>query len=441
MSRLTAGRDVAVQAVTTHKERDRRSIPILVSASTISSIGNAITSLAIPWFVLETTGSAAKTGIAGGLTVLATVISGMLGGAAVDRLGYKRTSVISDLLSGVTVALIPTLYFLDLLEFWHLLVLLFLGAVFDSPGWTARSAMVPALAKRARTSLERVNAAMEFSSQGSRQLVGPLAAGVLVALLGATGALYIDALTFVVSMALIGLLLNFSNARIADPDSESESVQSSSYFSDVVAGLRYVAADPFLRVIIPMSVLYNFLISPIAVVVLPVFSHDLFGSASSLGIILTGFGVGSIVGTVGYGARGDRVSPLLAFWWFAALIAVGFWLLWLSTSIWLAVLSMSLLGLAIGPTNVLAVTTIHRQVPEGMLGRVFGLLSALGSGAAPLGVFLAGFLIEATDFRLAMLAAAAGATIGLAWVLGSRGLRRTLQEMQEAESEAAEHAA
>ncbi len=129
---------------------DRLAIPALVTATTISNLGNGITSLAIPWFVLVTTGSPARTGIAGALVVLANVLSSMLGGAVVDRLGHKRASIFSDLLSGMTVAIIPTLHFLDVLQFWHLLVLIFAGAVFDAPGSVARTALIPRLARQAK---------------------------------------------------------------------------------------------------------------------------------------------------------------------------------------------------------------------------------------------------------------------------------------------------
>jgi len=128
--------------------RERLPIFALLGASLISMVGNALTFIAVPWFVLETTGSAAKTGIVGGASFLALVIAGLFGGPAVDRLGFKRTSVISDVASGVSVALIPLLYATVGLDFWQLLVLVFLGAFLDAPGMTARQSLIPDLARR-----------------------------------------------------------------------------------------------------------------------------------------------------------------------------------------------------------------------------------------------------------------------------------------------------
>src|SRR5512138_531051 len=114
------------------------SLPLysLFTANAISLVGNVFTTIAIPWFVLQTTGSATQTGITGFFTILPVVLAGFLGGALIDRLGYKRTSIISDLASGITTALIPLLFFTIGLEFWQLMIIVFLGALLDTPGNT-----------------------------------------------------------------------------------------------------------------------------------------------------------------------------------------------------------------------------------------------------------------------------------------------------------------
>ena len=70
--------------------------------------------------------------------MLPTVLGALLGGAPLDRLGRKRASVLADLASGASVAAIPLLYHTVGLAFWQLLVLVFLGALLDAPGNTAR---------------------------------------------------------------------------------------------------------------------------------------------------------------------------------------------------------------------------------------------------------------------------------------------------------------
>ena len=124
-------------------DKNQRPLIGLLSANAISQFGNTFSLIAIPWFVLETTGSASQTGITVATGVVPFVIVGMLSGSIVERIGYKRSSVISDVLSFVSALLIPVLYLTRGLEFWQLLLLVFIGAFFDSPGISARQRMSP----------------------------------------------------------------------------------------------------------------------------------------------------------------------------------------------------------------------------------------------------------------------------------------------------------
>src|SRR2546425_5769253 len=136
--------------------------------------GNVAALIAIPWFVLETTGSATRTGITGFAGLVPIVLSGLLGGALVDRLGYRRMSVLADVLSGLSVAAIPLLYVTIGLSFWQLVALVFLGRLLDAPGTTARESLVPDVAAPARLSLERASGASAVIERGSRLMGAPL---------------------------------------------------------------------------------------------------------------------------------------------------------------------------------------------------------------------------------------------------------------------------
>lgn len=413
---------------------DRLGIPALAAAATISNVGNGITSLAIPWFVLVTTGSAARTGIAGGLVILATVLSSVAGGAMVDRLGFKRASIFADLLSGVTVAIIPTLYFLDVLAYWHLLVLVFAGAIFDTPGAVARRSLVPGLARRAGMPLERANSIMEFSDQSSRTLLGPLAGGALIGIMGAAAVLYVDAATFAISVIIIGVLVRVPRRVEQQAREMLEGATpggGESFLKSIIEGFQFVMGDAFLRLVMPISVLYNFILSSTVAVILPVFAREEFDSASALGLMMAAFGAGSAIGTVLYGWRGHQISRSWTLIGSVALIAIAFWILPVSTAVWMGMLATGLSGLAIGPTNVLAITIMQSRVPEEMLGRVLGVTFAFGSAAAPLGVFLTGFLIEITGFRTAMVAAATGTTIAMLWTISRYTIIRQFDDPEQ----------
>src|SRR5919107_2210213 len=99
-----------VEDFTRTSPAQRLPVLALLSANAVSITGNAMADVAIPWFVLETTGSAAKTGFTFAVIGFSKVLAAFFGGPIVDRIGYKRCSVSADILSGVAVALVPLLY-------------------------------------------------------------------------------------------------------------------------------------------------------------------------------------------------------------------------------------------------------------------------------------------------------------------------------------------
>src|SRR5690606_41955441 len=106
--------------------------------------------VALPWFVLETTGSAVQAGLAGMATALPAFLAGIFGGPLVDQLGGRRMSVSADLFSAASILAIPVLYTTIGLEFWQLFALVLLGALLDIPGYTARRTLLPGFGERTK---------------------------------------------------------------------------------------------------------------------------------------------------------------------------------------------------------------------------------------------------------------------------------------------------
>ena len=387
--------------------RDRLAIPMLVLAGGISLTGNSLTALVIPWFVYVTTGSAARTGLVAFASLLPVVLAGMAGGLIVDRVGFKHASVVSDILSGVTVAIIPTLHLLGLLRFWQLLILVFIGALLDIPGSAARQSMIPRLAARSGASLETANAGMQVASSVA-MIAGPLAAGVLMSLLGATTVLYVDAASFAVSALLIGALIPWKRSAeegiATEPGGEG-------MLREALAGVRLVIHDRFLSAVVRVAVVANFLFSAPFAVVLPVYAKEVFNDPRVLGLIIAGFGGGSLVGTLVLGAVGPRVSRVV--WLLGGLVvmAAGLWILPWSSTITLSVAGAAVLGLANGPMNTIMMVILQERVPESLLGRVNSSLMAMISIASPIGVVIAGLVLDSVAVTLVMAAIAAVFTL------------------------------
>lgn len=375
-------------------ERPSGPIVALLGANGLSMTGNVIALLAIPWFVLQTTGSATKTGLAALFNFLPTVLAALFGGALVDRLGFKAASVISDLASGTTIALIPLLHSTVGLAFWQLLALVFLGALLDSPGTTARAALIPDATAQARWSLERasgMNAAIERSSR----LIGAPLGGVLVGVIGATGALWFDAASFFVSAAMVALFV--PGRRFASMKSDSR------YVTELKEGLSFLLADPLVRAIVLMVTVTNFLDAASFSIFLPVYADRIFDSPVSLGLMMGASGGGAVVGALIFSAYGRRVSRRTIYTW--GFVAVGLWYPALAffPPLPVAVGSLALAGLGAGPLNPIIDTVLYERIPEHMRGRVLGTVKALAWMSMPAGVLVGGFLADNLGLRPLLL--------------------------------------
>ena len=94
---------------TTDAPRRRTPLVALFAAQLFSLSGNAIALIAIPIIALTQTGSPLAAGVAGVFATVPLVIGGALGGVLVDRFGYRTSSIVADIASGVTVLAIPLL--------------------------------------------------------------------------------------------------------------------------------------------------------------------------------------------------------------------------------------------------------------------------------------------------------------------------------------------
>lgn len=366
--------------------KNRLPLLSLFAANAISMVGNMFAAIAIPWFVLQTTGSAAQTGITSFFTILPVVLAGLLGGTLIDRLGYKRTSIIADVASGATVALIPLLYFTVGLQFWQLMALVFLGALLDAPGSTARAALVPELAALAGMPIERATSASQVIERSSRLIGAPLA-GFLIAVLGTANVLWLDAVSFFISAAMVALLVAVSHVKPREADRRK-------YFDELLDGMRFLRRDHLILAIVVTVMITNFLDSAFGGVILPVYVNQVFGNALDLGLIIAANGGGAVVGALIFGAVGHRLPRYAAFVSMFVLVSLRFWIFVLYPSLPLILVTTFITSVGAGPLNPIIDAVEYERIPPEMRGRVFGTITAGAWAAMPLGTLLGGILTE-----------------------------------------------
>jgi predicted MFS family arabinose efflux permease len=326
----------------------RTPIFALLGANGVSQVGNTVFLVAIPWFVLETTGSAARVGLAAAALGVGTVVPVVLGGPLVDRLGFKRASVLADLTRGATVAAIPLLYLAGVLDFWQLLVLVFLLASLNTNCDTARFSLIPALARRAMMPIERANSADRAIARLG-PLVGAPLAGILIAVVGASNVLFVDAATFAVSAALVAFGVPSAASAVAEAADEG----ARGYLSELLEGLRFVRTSALILSMVLVAMVTNFLDVPLAQVILPVYANTIYGSAAGLGAMLGAFGGGAFAGTLLFGAVGHRLpSRRLTFLLcFVTVPLIAFGVLAATPPLAVVVAALGIGGLIAGPIN------------------------------------------------------------------------------------------
>lgn len=369
-----------------------------LAATAISLIGNYLTMIAVPWFVLELTGSAAKTGLVGFFTALPSIIATFFGGTIVDRFGHKRMSILSDIGSGVTVAMIPLFYYSIGLPFWLLLTLVFFSALLDAPGSTARASLLPDLAQEAGVDLERANAIQQSLRRGAA-LVGPAISGVLIAWVGANNVLWLDAATFAVSAVIF--IWAIPSGRVVE-------TEHTSYLEDLKAGLQFVRANRLILTLMITIAITNFLDAPLFAVVMPVYARQFYGEATNLGLMISTFGGGALVGALLYGMFGKKFPRRSVFIGAFFLVGIPFWILAFTPSFPIVLGLLLISGLAAGPINPVIMTVAQERVPPGMRGRVFGLMTSGAYIATPLGMLLIGYLVEYLSVTTTILLIAGG---------------------------------
>ena len=362
----------------------RAPLVALLSANAVSEFGSMLTMVALPWFVLQTTGSASKAGITLAVDTVPILFAGLFGGVLVDRLGYKPSSVLADICSGLVVGAIPLLYATLGITFWQLLVLVFLASLVNQPGRISRTSLIPDLAERAAMPLVRVNSLVQ-SIPRLALLLGPPIAGVLVSLVGASHVLFIDSATFVVS----GLLVLAGIPKSVQPTEQA----SGSMLSDVLAGFKYIASDSLLLWLMIMCSVGSLVAEPLYTIVYPVYARQIYGSAVSLGLMFSALAAGCLAGLGFYTLFGTRIPYRVIFVGGFAARAVALWIMVMLPSLPILLAAIAIESFCFEPINPLLISIYQERTPAGMRGRVFGTANAIAVGTLPVGTIIGGFLL------------------------------------------------
>lgn len=407
--------------------RSLRPLAGVLAAMAMSLTGTRVSAIALPWFVLVTTGSAAMTGLVAFCEMAPYVLVKLLVGPLVDHLRPRRVSWVADVVSAAGAGAVALLHALDLLAFPVLLGVVALIGAARGPGDLAKEIMVPEAAERGRIPLERA-AALSGVTERLAATLGPAMGGALVALAGPLVGLALSGACFALGSVVIVWALPRVQAPEAGAPIPAPGLEAAGYWRRFAEGVAFLRAEPMLLALALMVAVTNLLDAAFAQVLVPVWARESGHGPAVIGLNSAVMGLAAVGGSLVAAAVAHRMRRRAVF--FVAFLMVGpprFLVLAMDAPVWVMLVVFALSGLGGGLINPILGAIQFERVPRRLLGRVNALGDSLAWAGIPLGGLMAGAAVAAAG--LSPVLVACGAAYFL--TIGLTGLRREWRQMDQ----------
>jgi MFS family permease len=375
-----------------------RTLLALVGARFVSLTGTNMTVVALPWFVLATTGSTARMGVVLACQMLPAVVLGLPAGGVVAALGARRALVLGDSVRAPLLVAVPALHWAGLLSFPVLLALVTAIGVFSVPYAAAASALLPDVVGEDEAEVARATAALQVAIQ-TTGVLGPAAAGLLIPLLGAPNLLLFDGASYAISAAIVAGLVHVGRAR-----SRAERTRG------LLVGVRHLRRDSLLTSIVAVAFIAHVGLAALFAS-LPALAFRSFHDARTAGVLFTADAVGSVLGGLAALWLARRVKPLRLGLLGFVLMSAPLWLLTVGASLPVALAAMFCFGIG-GPLSVSPVTAVlTTRAPTAIRAQVISAFLAITTAGMPVGSAGAGFAIARVGFAPTYVGIAAAMTL------------------------------
>src|SRR5215472_10714808 len=356
-----------------------RNYQLFFSGQLISLIGTWMDQIAESWLVYRLTGSALLLGPVAFASQIPVFLLAPIGGALADRYNRRKLLVGTQSSMMVLTFILAWLTLSHRVHIWHIITLAALTGVVNALDLPARQAFVVDMVARE----DLVNAiALNSSMFNGARVVGPAAAGIVVAVIGEGWCFFANGLSFIA--VIVGLLLmRIDRPRLAIEGSPLE---------NIIEGFQFVSKSGPVRALMSLLGLVSFTAMPYAVL-MPLFADQiLHGGPKALGLLMGSSGVGALCGALTLATR--KSVHGLGKWVAVSCAGFGIALLLFSFSrlLWLSALLLVPAGFAMMLQMSSSNTLIQSMVPDRLRGRVMSVYAMTFMGMAPLGALLAGSL-------------------------------------------------
>jgi Transmembrane secretion effector len=384
----------------------QRDFRLLWIGQSISSLGDQFYLVALPWLILQLTGSSLKLGAVLLAATIPRIAFQLVGGAVSDRVPPHKLMLVSNVLRGVVCVILTALALLGVLQLWHLFVLAAAFGTVDAFFYPALRTFIPNIVQT--NQLAPANALLQ-SSNMLVKFMGPSLAGLVIAAASIGLAFGLDTISFFVAALCLVLMKRKSTAVPVSAASEvsasgpteignavnQTSAPKTRLLASIGEGLSYTLRDPMIRSLIIMVSVVEFSFAGPFTVGLAALAKDKFaGGSATFGALLSTLGGGLLLGTMLAGVL--KTSLRLGTILIPASLAFGVLLLvlGLAPNVYLACLLTATMGAIGGYLQVLIAVWLQTKPDPQMRGRVFSVVLLCGFGLTPLSYVIAGALTQ-----------------------------------------------
>jgi predicted MFS family arabinose efflux permease len=373
-----------------------RPVAALLTAEVLSTTGSQMTWLALPWFVLSTSGSEHMAFVVAA-EAAGFALFGIPSGSLLQRLGPQLTMRLCDAVRAPLMLLVPLLHWSGDLSLPILVVLTFVLGAAGTPYSAAQHVVVADIFDQDEASVERANALLQGATRVT-MLAGPALGGVLIVAIGASSVLVVDAVTYLVAFVLVTALVPVAR-RVSNEESEDG--------RGLLSGVRYVMQDSLLRGWMTALVLGDTSFSVIFVAIpVVVFFH--YGADPRLaGVFIASWGIGAVAGNIA-AYRSDRIGGLPQAAPLVLLQATPLWALAAPLPAAAVAGALAFSGLANGLVNPTLHAFLTLRPPRAVRAKALTAMSTASSIGGPIALAAAGPAFTAFGSRHVVAVAAAG---------------------------------
>ena len=350
----------------------------------ISHAGDAVFMIALPWLMLDITGSKSLTSLVSMSAYLPAVLFGLFAGVVVDRYNRKWIMIYSDILRALLVAVIPLSLIYGFISPFLIGAITFLLSTFSAFFYPARDSLIPHIVTAEE--LPAANSAISVSGQMSH-LLGPLFAGIGISIFGLRHIFTADAISFLFSILLISLIVGPARKLTIEKHPPK--------WQGIVEGLTYVNSNKGLRILLILTFVNNIFIMGPAIIGLPVFVREVltsdFGVLAKLEVAMA---AGMIVGSFIFWKAEKNISPISILLFGIVMDGATYTLLFFADTSFIAILVLIIHGIGIPLITVSRTTIIQAVVPDEFRGRLFSMIYMAVMGTTAISVGLTGFILE-----------------------------------------------